>query len=96
MSTICFFCLIKRVKGMEKFLLRALLAGDELHVVQQQQVNHAVLVAECLYVAFLDGGDQLVGEILTLYIYNAVFRWVRRSTFAIAYIRCVLPRPELP
>ena len=31
-------------------------------------------VAECLYVAFLDGGDQLVGEILTLYIYNAVFR----------------------
>ena len=59
---------------MEKFLLRALLAGDELYVVQQQQVNHAVLVAECLYVAFLDGGDQLVGEILTLYIYNAVFR----------------------
>ena len=59
---------------MEKFLLRALLAGDELHVIEQQQIDHAVLVAEGLHVGLLDGGDELVREILALYIYNAEFR----------------------
>jgi len=59
---------------MEEFLLRALLAGDELYVVEQQQIDHAVLVAEGLHVRLLDRGDQLVGEILALYINNAEFR----------------------
>ena len=69
-----FFRLIERVKGMEELLLRTLLAGNELHVVEQQQVDHAVFVAKCLYVTLLDGGDQLVGEILALDIDNAEFR----------------------
>ena len=56
---------------MEELLLCALLAGDELHVVEQQQVDHAVFVAEGLHIAFLDGGDQLVGEVLALDIDDA-------------------------
>ena len=59
---------------MEEFLLRALLAGDELYVVEQQQIDDAVLVAEGLHIRLLDRGDQLVGEIFALYINNAEFR----------------------
>ena len=65
------FRLVQRVEGMEKLLLRALLARDELHVVQQQQVDHAVFVAEGLHVALLNGGDQLVGEVLALDVDDA-------------------------
>ena len=68
------FRLVQRIKGMEEFLLRALLAGDELYVVEQQQIDDAILVAEGLHIRLLDCGDQLVGEILALYINNAEFR----------------------
>ena len=49
---------------MEKLLLGGLLAGDELDIVHQQQVGHAVLHPEVLGAASADGGDQLVGELL--------------------------------
>ena len=59
---------------MEKFLLRTLLAGDKLNIVNQKQVSHAVLAAEGLHIAFLNRGDQFVGEILAFYINNAEIR----------------------
>ena len=50
---------------MEEFFLGGLLARDELDVVHQQQVGHAVLHPEVLGAAGADGRDQLVGELLT-------------------------------
>ena len=49
---------------MEEFFLGGLLARDELDIVHQQQVCHAVLHAEVLGAAGADGGDQLIGELL--------------------------------
>jgi len=49
---------------VEKLLLGGFLAGDELDIVHQQQVGHAVLHPEVLGAAGADGGDQLVGELL--------------------------------
>ena len=50
---------------MEEFFLGGLLARDELDVVHQQQVGHAVLHPEVLGAAGADGRDQLVGKLLT-------------------------------
>ena len=61
---------------MEKFLLRTLFAGDKLDIVDEEQICHAVFAAEGLHVAFLDGGDQFVGEIFALDIDDAEIRMV--------------------
>lgn len=57
--------IVEGVEGMEEFFLGGLLARDELDVVHQQQVGHAVLHPEVLGAAGADGRDQLVGELLT-------------------------------
>ena len=61
---------------MEELLLGGLLAGDELNVVHQQQVGLAVLLAEFLRAAGPDGGDDLVGELLTVHIDDIEIRMV--------------------
>ena len=53
---------VQRVEGVEKLLLRALLAGQELDVVDQKHVRLAVALAELLHRCRLDGGDRLVRE----------------------------------
>ena len=53
------------VEGVEKFDLRALLAGDKLNVVHKQKIQLAVLVAQLLTGVCLYGGNNVVGEILT-------------------------------
>ena len=52
------------VEGVEELLLRALLAGEELDVVDEQHVRAAVAAAEFLDVAAADRVDELVGELL--------------------------------
>ena len=44
--TICFCRVVERVEGVEELVLRALLAGEELDVVDQQHVDVAVALAE--------------------------------------------------
>ena len=61
---------VQGVEGVEKLLLRRALARDELDVVHQQQVGHAVLHPEVLGAAGADGGDQLVGELLTGHVHD--------------------------
>ena len=51
---------------MEKFLLRAVLAGDELNVVHEQKVRIAVFLAEAFGCAGADGFDHLIDELLAL------------------------------
>ena len=51
---------------MEKFLLRALLAGDKLDVVHQKNVDLAVFVLELCSRAVIERLDELVGEFLAV------------------------------
>ena len=56
--------LVEVVEGVEELLLRPLLARDELDVVDQEQVDGAVLGAELRGPVVADRVDQLVGEAL--------------------------------
>ena len=55
---------------MEKFLLCAVLAGDELNIIHEQQVRVAVFLAEVLGRAGADGFDHLVDKLLALNVGN--------------------------
>ena len=67
---------MQRVEGVEKLLLRALLAGQELDVVDQKNVRLAVALAELLHRCRLDGGDRLVREFFTIHVDNVEIRVV--------------------
>ena len=56
--------LIELVEGVEELLLGALLAGDELDVVDHQNVDRAVARPELVGLLAHDRLDQLVGEAL--------------------------------
>ena len=66
--------LIQRVEGMEELLLGLYLAGNELYIVHQQYVGLAVFLPELRVAVFPDGGDQLVGEVVALDVYDPGLR----------------------
>ncbi|MNS87957.1 hypothetical protein D3C72_1219150 [compost metagenome] len=49
---------------MEEFLLGGLFAGEELDVVDEQQIDGAITILEVHRLVVADGVDQLVGELL--------------------------------
>ena len=53
---------------MEKFLLGGILAGDKLDVVYQKHVGFPVFLMKGGGCPMLDRVDQLVGEIVSLYV----------------------------
>jgi hypothetical protein len=55
---------VQIVEGVEKLLLRPLLSRDELDVVDQEQVQAAVPIAELDGGVEADGVDEIVGELL--------------------------------
>ena len=59
-----FVAVVERVEGVEEFLLGAFLAGEELDVVDEQDIGLAVFFAEFHQRAVLDGIDELVRELL--------------------------------
>jgi len=56
--------LVDRVERVEELFLGPLLVGDELDVVDEQQVDLAVTGPELVDLALLDARDELVGELL--------------------------------
>ena len=56
--------LVDGVEGVEELLLGPLLVGDELDVIDEQQVDLAVARPEVVDAALLDAGDEVVGELL--------------------------------
>ena len=66
--------LVELVEGMEEFLLGGLLAGDELDIVDEEQIAFPVLAAEFHVFAAGDGGDQLVGKFIALDVDDVGFR----------------------
>ena len=71
---------------MEELLLGLLFAGDELHVIHQQQVCLAVLLPHLrrLVGTGLDGGHQFVGQIVALTYAILAVGPLRRMTLAMA------------
>ncbi len=61
----------ERVEGVEKFLLRTLLAAEEMDVVDQEQIGLAIALAEFDQVVVLDRVDELVDEKLAREIHHA-------------------------
>ena len=66
--------LVDRVEGVEELLLGPLLVGDELDVVDEQQVDASVARPEVVDLALLDAGDELVGELLAGGVDDALAR----------------------
>ena len=56
--------LVDRVERVEELLLRPLLVGDELDVVDEEEVDPSIACPELVDLALLDRGDELVGELL--------------------------------
>ena len=66
--------LVDRVERVEELFLRPLLVGDELDVVDEEQVDPAVAGPELVDLALLDRGDELVGELLARRVDDALAR----------------------
>ena len=64
------------VEGVEELDLGALLAGDELDIVHQKEIDVAVARAELLRRALLQGLDHLVGEVVALDVFDLFLRMV--------------------
>ena len=62
--TICRPAFVERVEGVEELLLHRLLSLEEMHVVDEEEVGFAKAAAEIGGGSVLDGGDELVGELL--------------------------------
>ena len=88
--------LVDRVEGVEELLLGPLLVGDELDVVDEEQVDPAVAGTELVDLALLDRGDELVGELLAGRVDDALARELGDTALPIACIRWVLPSPTPP
>jgi len=61
----------QRLEGVEKLLLRLVLAGKELHVVDEQQVQRVVIALEILEGLALVGTHHLADELLGLQVADA-------------------------
>ena len=73
---------VQRVERMEELFLGALLAGQELDVVDEQHIHTAVLVAEAGHLVVAHGVDQLVRKLLAGNIADGCVRHARLHTMA--------------
>ncbi len=74
--------LVDRIEGVEELLLGALLVGDELDVVDEQQVDAPVARPEIVDLALLNAGDELVRELLAGRVDDALAREARQHLVA--------------
>ena len=65
---------MQRVERVEELFFGAVLAGQELDVVDEQHVDGSVFVPELAHASRGYGGDDLVGELLRREVNNALAR----------------------
>jgi len=68
--------LIEVVEGVEEFLLRGILAGNKLDVVDEEEIGAAVFAAELNVPPLLKGRDQFVCKLIAFDV-DDVVAWVR-------------------
>src|ERR1035437_4385064 len=71
-----------RIEGVEELFLRPLFVGDELDVVDEEQVDAPVATPEVVELALLDAGNEFVCELLAGRIDNALARKARDDRVA--------------
>src|SRR5690606_41829876 len=71
--------IMQRVERVEELFLRPLLLTQEVHVVDQQQIDLAIAPAEIRHAPLLDGGDQVVREALARDVCDAAARVLRED-----------------
>ena len=86
--------LVERVERVEELLLRAVAAGEEVDVVDDQQVDVAVAMAELVHVAGLDGVDELVDEAVAGQIEDARRRLALEHLLADGLQQVRLAQPD--
>src|SRR6266545_6653837 len=69
--------LMDRIEGVEELLLRPLLAREELDVVDEEDIDAAIALAELLALLSADRVDELVRELLTRRVCDALLRMTR-------------------
>jgi len=74
--------LVEGVEGVEELLLGALLAGEDVHVVEEQHLDGPVRLAEVGHLLHADGVDQLVDEVLGRDVANPGARRPRQHLVA--------------
>jgi hypothetical protein len=62
---------VQRVEGVEELLLRLHLAGEELDVVDEQDIDVAVASLEVGGLVVTDAVDEVVGELLGVHVANS-------------------------
>ena len=60
--------LVELIKGMEEFFLSCFLVGDELDIVNEEEIHISVFLAKLLGGALFYGADHFVGKIVALHI----------------------------
>src|SRR5215216_3747337 len=63
-----FLLIVKRIERMKELFLCAFLAGHKLHVIDQQHVNRAILLAKALRLIVTNSVDKIVHETLRRYV----------------------------
>jgi hypothetical protein len=84
------------LEGVEELFLGAVLAGEELHVVDQQQVQVVVLGLQFVEGLALVVLDDVADELLGVQVQHARVGLSFSSALPTACTRWVLPRPTPP
>src|SRR5581483_4953702 len=88
--------LVDRVEGVEELFLRPLFAGEELDVVDEEDVDAAVPLAELLALLSADGVDELVRELLARRVGDALLRMTPRHGVTDRVHEMRLAEPRAP
>ena len=64
-------CLVQFVEDVEELFLRLFLASEELHVIDDQQIDPPVEVGEARDAVFLNRSDELGGELFARHVEGA-------------------------
>ena len=87
---------MERVERVEELLLRALLAREELDVVDEEDVDVAVPVLELVRDPGADRLDEIVHEAFRGDVEMRIFACFSITRCPIACMRCVFPSPTPP
>ncbi len=88
---------LKGVEGVEELFLGPLLPGDELDVVEEQDIDAAEGLTKGLHLLPADAVDEFVDELLGGHVRDLASRVGRdRTRWPMACRRWVFPRPEPP
>src|SRR5439155_3700741 len=86
--------LVDRVEGVEELLLGSFLAGDELDVVDEQDVDAAVTLSKLLALLAADGIDEFIGELFARRVHDALLGVARQHGMPDGVHQMCLAQPD--